>query len=55
MFIQVNERPLLFHSITYPICDMVGVIFTNIVERSIGELVKTRCGQLGIMVNNLLL
>ena len=38
MFIQVNERLSLFHSITYPICNMVGVIFTNIVGCSIGEL-----------------
>ena len=55
MFIQVNERLSLFHSITYPICNMVGVIFTNIVGCSIGELVKARCGQLGVVVNNLLL
>ena len=39
----------------YPICNMVGVIFTNIMGCSIGELVKARCGQLGIVVNNLLL
>ena len=47
MFIQVNERLSLFHSITYPICNMVGVIFTNIMECSIGELVLSKMWTIG--------